>query len=155
MTDDTEETTDEQFEKAAAYLRKGEAERLGKEHGIDPSMIDSLGGEDMASFAKAVAEGVKSAGKPETQAEREKREILGSHYEATNEEIAKFTPEQYLRWRDGGAHIKAEPSDADNESEAQAQVEEQAQAEEMERLDKLSMVEYAQEMNRREKENGQ
>jgi len=159
----TEGYTEEEVRVAEKAYKKEEAERLGKQYGLDPAMVELYGGEtteDMEAFSKVVSQNIKGTIErqqqaenpgettPLTQAEKEKQQIYGEdHYEATPEEIDAFSTEQYRIWKESGAHIKTESEVADSDTQ-------QGRAEEVERLDKMRMGEYAQEMNRRDNLSG-
>ena len=45
------------------------------------------------------------------RADKEREEIYGEPYRATQAEVNNFTPEQFRRWRDLGGHLAKTPEE--------------------------------------------
>lgn len=138
-----------------------EVKKIAEKYGVREDILKAWGGETLADkerFAKVIAQNTEAylnklaegaiAQVEEGKAERDK-ELFPEPLTATMAEVEAMTSEQYASFRERGGTIRG-PEPTPEEIEAE-RVRDEAQAKENERLERLSMAQYAKEVADKEK----
>ena len=88
-----------------------------------------------------LAPGILGSANLSSVVEAERQKIYPAHYEATMEEVEKMTPDEYLRWRELGAHLKKTQEQVALDTEQEER--DRLQAEELALIESMTVEELA------------
>jgi len=148
-----EEYGEDEVRGAEKFVRDDRAEEIGEAMGIDPELLKAyasnpadvgrlanLIGEDRAAFLISHSEANPTPGVSP---------YAGPYAPAlTQDEVGKLPMEDYMRWRNAGAHLKEDEPLPETPEEANKR---EATEQEMGRMGNMSMASYAKMVKARDK----